>query len=322
MPELQTTWGWLLAAELFLIGIGAGIFLVTAILYLVSKERYRDTIRFGAWASVIGVGGGLLFLLAEIGKPLRAMLIPFYFVNFGSWLTIGAYIVLFTFMLYALYALLATDRISGWLGQWLKIVVDKNALLRTILCIIGIPLSLGAALYGGMLLSAAPFIPFWYTGLLPAVFTFSSLFGGVAVVAAFVILREKDDEARKLQNILGITLIVLALVTGICIWVLMQSMLSGSEGAVYSAEMLTEGALSSTFWIVVVAMGLVLPILFTGVYLTRLFKNYGKALAVAGAVSGLAGIFTLRLLVLSVGLHAPLVVPALDQVFNGITFIP
>jgi formate-dependent nitrite reductase membrane component NrfD len=69
MTEIQSTWGWLVAFYLFLGGLGAGAFVAIGIVSLATGERFKSTVRFGAWVSAIAIGVGTLFLLIDVGKP-------------------------------------------------------------------------------------------------------------------------------------------------------------------------------------------------------------------------------------------------------------
>jgi formate-dependent nitrite reductase membrane component NrfD len=86
VTELQTTWGWLVAIDLFCGGLAAGAFVTIALLALLTGERFKSTIRFGAWASALLVALGALTLLLDVGKPFRAIVLFRSFVHLDSWM--------------------------------------------------------------------------------------------------------------------------------------------------------------------------------------------------------------------------------------------
>jgi len=319
---LQTTWGWLPAIYLFLGGLGAGAFCVTAILQLVSGERFKSTIKFGAWTSVVAIALGLLALLVDVGKPFRALIFFNSFVNFDSWMTIGAWLLVGALLIYGLYALFGTDRVVAWLGRLWKPLEEKSSRVCTILAIIGIPISLGVAIYTGILIGVLPFIPFWHTWFVPALFTVSALNTGVAIVAANVFLRERGSGFAGPVMAFEAALLALIALEATVLGFYLQTMMTGSPDMARSAQILTSGDLSLLFWIIVVSLGLAVPFLIGIINISRLFKRPKIVLHMVGVVSGLLGGLFLRFVVLSAGLHASLSIPAIQQILDGVNFIP
>ena len=87
---LQTSWGVQIALYLFLGGLAGGTALVTGIVQLKQGERFKNLVRFGAWAAVLLLLAGVLCLVTEVTMPLRAMQLWRAFTNPISWMTIGA----------------------------------------------------------------------------------------------------------------------------------------------------------------------------------------------------------------------------------------
>ena len=83
--ELQSAWGWQPALYLFLGGMGAGAFIMAAILYLKDRERNARIVCVFMWAAAISLIVGLLLLLMELVTPLRGLLMgqlqPFHVVD-------------------------------------------------------------------------------------------------------------------------------------------------------------------------------------------------------------------------------------------------
>jgi len=315
MIELQTTWGWEIAIYLFLGGLGAGALCAVAIINLATGERFKNTVRFGAWASVIALAVGTLALLLEVGNPFRAIILFQSFVNFGSWMTIGAWLLLGGILLCGLYALSWTDWVTTRFRPLLK--------WRTILAIIGIPLCLAIAIYTGVLLGVLPFRPLWNTWFLPALFMASALDTGVALVTAYATLRESSGGVVHLRKVLGISTVILIALEGTILGCYLQTMLSGSGVAALSAQVLTTGALSLLFWVIVVGLGLAVPFLVSLMFLIRsgLAESSKAVLSMLGIVLCLVGGFILRFVVLSAGLPASLSSPPTQQILDGISFI-
>ena len=151
MVELQTTWSWLPAIYLFLGGLGAGAFLTASILRLAKPGRFKKTVTGGVWTAVAALAIGLLALVSEVEKPFQAMILFKSFVNGSSWMTVGAWLLLFTFIVFVLSALFTTDKIADWLSSACKPLGRVRAGINKVLAVIGIPLALSVAVYTGVL---------------------------------------------------------------------------------------------------------------------------------------------------------------------------
>ncbi len=324
MTQLQTTWGWLVAVYLFLGGLGAGAFCTVAIVSLVSGERFKSTVRFGAWASAVAIGVGTLFLLIDAGKPFRALNLFRSFVHFGSWMTIGAWLLLGAILLNGLFALFWTDRVLGWFGKVWQPLAGRRRIFQIVLAGIGIPLNLTVAIYTGILLGVLPFRPFWHTWLLPALFTASALCTGSVSVAAYAMARERAEGRERLIDVLGISHTALIVVEA-GIWAAyLGTTLRGAPDVARSAEALTGGGLGLVFWIVVVGLGLGLPFIVHLTQVARLVRRSRPVLVLHAVAipSVLLGALVMRWAVLSAGLPQMLASPVIEQIQAGIRFLP
>lgn len=320
---IQDTWGWLVAIYLFLGGLGAGTFVAAAAISLAAGERFKSTVRFGAWASAIAIAVGTLCLLLDVGKPLRALVLFRSFVNFGSWMTIGAWLLFGAILFDGLFALFWTEPVLNWVGARWKFVVEQRKVFRVILAVLGIFINLGVAMYTGVLLGAPQFRPFWHTWWLPALFTASALDTGVGLVTGYATLRERAEGSRTLRTVLEGCIIVLILMEATVLYLYLSNMLKASPDTIRSAELLTSGALRVPFWLVVVGLGLGVPLMVCVTQLGGLLKQRAALVVpLIGLISCLIGGWTLRYLVLSAGLPQMLASPALEQILQGVKFIP
>jgi formate-dependent nitrite reductase membrane component NrfD len=320
---LQTTWGWLVAIYLFLGGLGAGAFCAVAILSLASRERFKATVKFGAWASAISIAIGVLVLLIDVGKPFRAMVLFKSFVNFSSWMTIGAWLLFTAILFDGLFAIFWTEKTLLWLCRLWSPLYEKRSLWRTILAGVGIPLNLGVAVYTGVLLGVLPFRPLWHTWLLPALFTASAMDTGLGLVTGFAHLRERADGVERLRKFLEAGIVGLIVIEGTVLGFFLSKAWNGSTSAAQSAQMLINGSLGVVFWVLVVGLGLAIPFLVCLTQLSGLYKRSPLLVPAMGVVACLIGGWTLRFLVLSAGLPAALASPSwTDILAGGVIFLP
>jgi len=302
---LQTQWGWLVGLYLFLGGLAAGTLIVSAVISLRTKDKYKNTVRFGAWAGTILLIIGVLCLVAEVAMPLRALLLWESFINFSSWMTIGAWLLVAGVALAAVYACACTEKIAG-----------KLKLLRGIrpgLAIAVIIVSLGIAIYTGVLLGVLVNRPLWNTWLLPTLFTVSALDTGVAIVSGFAVLRGLKEKAvgleggkeafAKFKGTLEKSTIVLVILEVIVLAVFLITRASAGEVGSASVQLLTTGVLAAYFWILLVVCGLLVPLVISVILLRKpKLAEKNLVMPLVGIVLCLVGGCTLRFLVLLAGL--------------------
>ena len=295
---LQTDWGWPIAVYLFLGGLAAGTLCVSAVIHLFTKDRFKKTIRFGAWAGTVLLIMGVFLLLFDTAAPMRAILLWQSFVNLNSWMAFGAWFLFAGIIIYGLYAIANTEWITDKLG-FLKS-------LRTALAIIIIPLSLGIAAYTGILLGVLYNHPLWNTWFLPALFTVSAIDTGVAMVTGYAVLGESKakEGINRIKRSLEVSAGILVVLEAVVLVVYLKSMISAGGVANASVETLTTGPLSQLFWIVFIGIGLVLPLLINSSLVVRhdLAERTRNILPLVGVLACLSGGLILRFLILLAGL--------------------
>jgi formate-dependent nitrite reductase membrane component NrfD len=216
------------------------------------------------------------------------------FVNFNSWMPIGAWSIFCGTLIFGLYALSNTEWITNKIGLLKK--------CRTVLAIVGILFALLIVGFTGLLLSAIWVHPLWNTLWLPGFVMASAFCMGTVIITAYTVIREDGDEANRLQKILKISSVALIAGAGIVLGCYLGVVSSGSEVASESVGILTSGAASSLFWIVGVGCGLVIPLLVNLVLLIKKDLMLSGFLLMLGVVCCLVGGFTLRLVILMAGL--------------------
>lgn len=321
MGELQQVWGWQPALYLFLGGLSAGAFLTVSILRLAKPGEFYKTVRGGVWVAAAALALGLLALISEVEKPFQAMMLWRSFVNGSSWMAIGAWLLLVSFIVFVLSALFTTDKVA----EALRLKEEPRRKANKVLAIVGIPCSVAVAGYTGILLSMAPAVPLWDTWLLPALFTASALDTGVAAVMLFAVIAERDEGAPAMRRVLELAVICLVALEAIALIAFVASRSGAGDAAASSVNILTGGALQVPFWGLFVAVGLVVPLAaaLIQVLAAKRFDNelMRVAIPVGGSACALVGGLTLRFLILLAGVHAALASPAAVQAIQGAAFL-
>lgn len=184
MAEWQSVWGLPIAVYLFLGGLAAGTFIAAAVLRFLGGDRWDRVVARSALASAVFLALGIFALLVDVEKPAQALNLFSSFSHGQSWMAIGAWILTAAFIVFVAYAVLASRGVG-------------NSTLGMALGVVGSVLSLGVAVYSGVLLAVSPAVPFWQTWLVPALFTLSALTTGftlVALLAAFEARRGEGGE--------------------------------------------------------------------------------------------------------------------------------
>lgn len=170
--EWHAPWDIRIAMDIFLGGLGIGVFLISVLLTVYDKERISKLSVMGSYLAPLLVGGGVLFLLSELGRPERFLTTLYNFnpqsvTSWGGLFQIG-------FIIFAL--------IYAWLNFKGK---SDGRFYRTIQGI-GLLFAILVGVYHGLLLASLG-RPLWAGGMIIALFLGSSIFGGIALL---VILRE------------------------------------------------------------------------------------------------------------------------------------
>ena len=284
--EHDLAWHFPVIWYLYLAGLGAGAVVVAAFAYLSNMKQptehyhYFRMARYGAVLGPIPVILGVALLILELGQPSRPL--NLYKVINLSPMSIGSWFLLFfiiTSLLYAITFLLPA--LPGYAR-----IKKAAGVVQHALSLINIPLGLGVAIYTGVLLGAMPARPLWNSPILALLFMISALSTGIAmIILARTLFHRKSDAAASLNRRLrphgrrlsskrlgrryhetgyllataDLILITLELIA-IFLFIMFAHLTVGNLKYAI-AVILPGGAMSGSFWIGVVLIGLVLPAL-------------------------------------------------------------
>jgi polysulfide reductase chain C len=284
---MHHVWGLPVALDLFFAGLGAGLFLVAVMADLFGGERYRGVRRVGGVLAPWPVLLGVLLLVVDLGNPQRfwefvlragpGFLIfrPSSVMSWGTWL-----LVIFSIVSLAYCALS--------LVRW---PFEGDEKVRRAIGVVGLPFGLLVTIYTGVLIAGTA-IPLWDTPMLPVLFVCSALLAGLAAAMMVLGLRPSlglsatnesvMNSLAKAQSVLSVVVLALALVY--------VGVVAGRDGGAAHAA-------SALWWVFVVVLGLVVPLVF------GLVRSKVKVALATPAVAGLAvlGAFFLRYTILMNG---------------------
>jgi formate-dependent nitrite reductase membrane component NrfD len=250
-------WGWEIPVYLFLGGLVAGMMLISG--YFIFSGRTKNTkcscflIPIVALAS-ISLGMFALFLDLEHKLYFWRLYLTFEWTSPMSW---GAWIL---FLVYPILIMNALIRIPDEIGErfsFLRKISDKINDHKFMVKLIGaFSMFTGGILgmYTGVLLSSFVARPAWNSSMLWALF----LISGLSSAAAFVHLVGRDEDERRMlakaDNGFLITeiLIILLMIVGF---------LSSTQVQIEAVKLFLGGSLSAVFWVFVVGMGIIIPLI-------------------------------------------------------------
>ena len=265
--KTERAWGWPIALDLFLAGLGGGIMIVSAVADLIF-----DTGSFflpASFAATVLLAMGASLLVFELGRP-------FQFHRVFSWqkaiMTVGAY------MLSLLIA------VSFAYGTFLFSFLPWHAIegLRQVVAAIGLLLGVGVVVYTGVLPASMKSRPFWHGPALPVLFMVSAISNGIAVQYLLVHILSSGSDVAVAEGLLTAANIVLLAVELIVLFIYVLTMrASAAPPAAQAANAWLKGRQKLAFWVGLVVIGLIAPLV-----LYAVGDNITWILASAGVLIG------------------------------------
>lgn len=244
-------WDWRVVLDLFLGGLGVGAFLYAIVLMVYKKDDKLLSVRIGSILGPIAMIAGLLFLLSEMGEPIRIYktIIRFNLTSTQSW---GGIIQEGFILFSGIYAFL--------------LFTGKKKEIRDRIAVFAGFFAMFVAWYHGFLLTFITARPLWNNGASSVAQVIMSLNTGVCGVMLIAFLSKRGREEMKginsvLRNFLIISLVVL--MTTCLLWLL--SLIHGKLDFVNAYRLLNRD-FGLLFWVGAVIIGLVLPVIVLSLY--------------------------------------------------------
>ena len=300
-------WGFLIVNYLFLGGLSAGLFFVSALatfLYKIEEPSpYTRIARLGAflapWPVMIGCG----LLVFDLGHWYRFYKL-FLHLRLVSPMSIGTWLLVF-FNIVALvncYAWLTESQRKALFAR----IPPRLAFLRRFnydidhwrrqLALAGLPISVGVGIYTGVLLGAVQSRPFWNTNLVAQLFLFSALSTGCA--ALILGLARHGQSSQELKLLYGLDICFMVLEFFIVLPYLIHGQLS-IQAVQDSLRLILGGPFTILFWIFFLGLGLLTPLVIeitelVPVIVSNQEFHYRRLIVAGTALLILVGGFLLR----------------------------
>lgn len=299
-------WGLWVAQYIYFIGLSAGSFLLSSLVYVFGVKRFEPIGRLAVFTAIVSLLLALFTIWMDIGHLERFWHV-FAFPNFTSpmaWM-IWLYTTYFVLLVTEFWLLMRRDLVIGRSMPGWRGIVARVAALRSradsdeslaadmrkvkVLATVGVPLAImfhgGVGALFGVLASR----PYWHSGLFPIIFLMSALAsGGALLTVVSAIFQEGWREHRAMILDLGRIVLVLLLLDALFQFseILIGTYASpgapgGEPGYVASLQLAWFGPHWYVFWIGQIAVGLVLPVV---ILASRLGRNPRLVTLACGAV--------------------------------------
>lgn len=204
-----TPWGAWIAFYIFFVGLSAGSFLLSTLIYVFGMEEYERIGKAALFTAIVCMIVALTFVLMDLGRPDR-MLNAIIYWNVTSPLAweVHFYLVYIALLSVELYIAMREDLIraaqmNNLKGKVAKLITFKNATINAatkkrdhlwmkILGTIGIPIAIFGVHGGtGTIFALVKARPGWNTALFPIIFVVSAMVSGTALLLAMYVIKKK-----------------------------------------------------------------------------------------------------------------------------------
>lgn len=312
------TWGLWVAAYIYFIGLSAGSFLISSLVYVFGMKRFERIGRLAVFTAVVTLFLALLAIWADLGHMPRAWHVLAY-ANFKSpmaWM-IWLYSAYMIVLLAEMWFLLRADLVAGRGASGLKGAVygalalgardgSEEAAARDrrvvrVLATIGVPLAI--MFHGGVgaLFGVVAARPHWHSGMFPIIFLVSALASGGALLTVIAAIFQ-DGWRENRETVLALGRMVLGLLLLDVLFQVSEMLVAfygGIPGHIEGLRLVIGGPFWWVFWWWQLAIGTLVPVLI----LVLPTRNDARWVTAAGLLIAL-GFLGVRLNIVVPGLAA------------------
>ncbi|AKD38003.1 TPA: cytochrome c nitrite reductase subunit NrfD [Pasteurella multocida] len=303
-------WDHTIAVYLFLLGISAGAAMLAVLLKRAGlagdDPSENNVIRCTALLAPLSIIIGLVILIFHLTKPWTFWYLMF---NYSTTSIMSMGVMLFqVYMLFLILwlAIIFHKLVASLIEKYAKPLAFVNKLIAVaakftgLIEIILIILSVLLGAYTGFLLSALISYPMLNNPVLPILFLASGTSSGVAALIVCTLLFTKEDtHSKSLAFIHKFELPVVCIEIFLLAAFFIGLYLGGGQKTVAFETALLGGFWANVFWIGVVGIGLVLPLILNAVASHQL--KHTKGFMVFVSCLGLIGVLCLRFFILYAG---------------------
>lgn len=277
-----TPWGAWIAFYIFFVGLSAGSFLLSTLIYVFGMEEYERIGKAALFTAIVCMIVALTFVLMDLGRPDRMFNAIIYW-NVTSPLAWEVhfylvYIALLSVELYIamredLVRLAKTNSIKGKVARWITfknatidaVTKKRDHMWMKILGTVGIPIAIFGVHGGtGTIFALVKARPGWNTALFPIIFVVSAMVSGTALLLAMYIIKKKvlkkDIDKEMVQSLAKLMIGFLIIDLGLQFYEYLTSWYGLEAEHLDTLATMMSGSMSWSFWGVQMILGAVIPI--------------------------------------------------------------
>lgn len=286
--DLHVHWSMMIVLYPYITGLVDGAFIIAALYYLFDVKSLKPVARFSLLVALAFLFCATLPLLLHLGRPERnfnMLLTPSpssAMAGFGYIYTVSMGVLVFIVLFVYRPDLVALREKSKGLMKLVYrfLTFDSTDLSKEALALdrkiirflvgIGIPIAVVLHGYVGFIFGGVKANPTWSTPLMPVIFLFSACVSGIsAIILAYIVLRKIkgrtiDHECIK-TCVKTLTLFFILAFAFEMLEVFSHAYLK--SGYHHMVEGLLNGPLATSFWLLQVKIGSVIPLIMLGVML-------------------------------------------------------
>lgn len=274
------TWGLWVAAYIYFIGLSAGAFLISSLVYVFNVTRFERVGRTALFTAILTLLLALLAIWVDLGHMSRAWYVLVY-ANFESpmawmiWLYLAYFLLLATEMWFLLRHDLVTGADQpGWRGAAYRLLrlgardtslegAARDRQIVRVLASIGVPVAI--MFHGGVgaLFGVVAARPLWHSGLFPILFLLSALTSGGALLMLITSIFQGGWQ-RNRDIVLTLGRLVLGLLLLDVLFQISEMLVAfkgGVPGHIAGLRLVMQGPYWWVFWGWQVLLGTLVPVL-------------------------------------------------------------
>lgn len=309
-------WGLWVAGYIYFIGLSAGSFLISSLVYVFDVRRFEKIGRLALFTAVVTLLLALLMIWSDLGHMDRAWEV-FVYPNFRSpmaWM-IWLYTAYFVLVVAELWFLLRRDLVAGAeqpgaRGRLYRVLslgsrdgsdasAARDRVVVRVLGTIGVPVAI--MFHGGVgaLFGVLAARPLWHSGMYPIIFLISALVSGGALLTVIASIFQ-DGWRRNRETVLALGRLVLGLLLLDVLFQvseLLVAVYGGIPDRMSALQLIIGGPFWWVFWGWQIVVGTVVPV----VLLSLPTRNDPRWVSIAGLLIA-AGFLGVRLNIVVPGL--------------------
>ncbi|AOM84106.1 NrfD/PsrC family molybdoenzyme membrane anchor subunit [Salisediminibacterium beveridgei] len=276
-------WGAWVAFYIFFVGLSAGAFLLSTLIFVFGMEQYERVGRYALFTALVSMIVALSFIALDLGRMDRALNAMTYW-NALSVLSyeVRFYLVYMVLLAVELWFAMRIDLIrlakedqgmKGKVANAIRLGSDdssdnakkKDHRWMKILGILGIPIAIIGVHGGtGTLFAAVAAQPYWNSPLFPVIFVVSALVSGTALLIAMYVIQQKargkDVDFGMVKSLSMLMIAFLIIDLGLEFYEFLVAGLTMKPEKLAILNVMFTGPMAWSFWGVQLFIGAVLPI--------------------------------------------------------------